>query len=172
MATSTKRSRRSSIAHLRLQVRTHVLNDAPREMFYRWYFGMMSGEEPTQRTAQPPLCHGLGRRPYKRREVSMIVDVHAHYFPQEYTDLLMRIGGRSLPEAARPRTARPMRQDDPAGIQTRLQQMDEAGVQMQVLSPAASPPYADKEADAIAAARLLNDSYAHLVQQYPGRFAA
>ena len=60
----------------------------------------------------------------------MIVDVHAHYFPQEYNDILMRIGGRSLPEAARPRTARPLRQDDPAGILTRLQQMDEAEVQM------------------------------------------
>ena len=98
----------------------------------------------------------------------MIVDIHAHYFPQEYTDLLMRIGGRTLPEAARPLTARPMRQDAPAGIQTRLQQMDEAEVQLQVLSPAASPPYADKEADAVAAARLINDSYAALAQQYPG----
>src|SRR2546430_11215686 len=105
-------------------------------------------------------------------EVPMIVDVHAHFFPQEYTARLMRIGGRSLPEAARPRTARPLRQDDPAGILTRLQQMDEAEVQMQVLSPAASPPYADKAADAVAAARLLNDSYAELVTQYPGRFPA
>ena len=102
----------------------------------------------------------------------MIIDVHAHYFPQAYTDILMRIGGRSLPEAARPRTARPMRQDAPAGMQTRLQQMDEAEVQMQVLSPAASPPYADNEADAVEAARLLNDSYAELVQQYPRRLAA
>ena len=32
----------------------------------------------------------------------MIVDIHAHYFPKEYNDLLLRIGGRSLPEAARP----------------------------------------------------------------------
>jgi hypothetical protein len=31
----------------------------------------------------------------------MIVDIHAHYFPKAYTDLLMRIGGRTLPEAAR-----------------------------------------------------------------------
>ena len=102
----------------------------------------------------------------------MIVDIHAHYFPQEYNELLMRIGGRSLPEAARPRTARPMRTDDPAGILTRLQQMDDAGVQMQVLSPAASPPYAEKEADAVEAARLINDSYADLARQYPGKFAA
>jgi predicted TIM-barrel fold metal-dependent hydrolase len=102
----------------------------------------------------------------------MIIDVHAHYFPKAYNDTLMRIGGRSLPEAARAMTARPMRDDDPSGIPLRLQQMDEAGVQMQVLSPAASPPYAEKEADAVAAARLVNDSYAELAQKYPGRFAA
>ena len=64
-----------------------------------------------------------------------------------------------------------MRHDDPSGIATRLQQMDEAEVQMQVLSPAASPPYAEKEADAVAAARLINDTYAELAQKYPGRFA-
>jgi predicted TIM-barrel fold metal-dependent hydrolase len=102
----------------------------------------------------------------------MIIDVHAHYFPKAYNDMLMRIGGRSLPEAARPSTARPLRHDDPSGILERLQQMDDAGVQMQVLSPAASPPYADKEADAVAAARLINDSYAELAQKYPGRFNA
>ncbi|HEY7495648.1 MAG TPA: amidohydrolase family protein [Candidatus Tectomicrobia bacterium] len=102
----------------------------------------------------------------------MIVDIHAHYLPQEYHNLLLRIGGRSLPEAARPGTARPMRSDEPSSLPTRLQQMDEAGVQMQVLSPAASPPYAEQEADAVAAARLINDSYAELATQYPGRLAA
>jgi predicted TIM-barrel fold metal-dependent hydrolase len=102
----------------------------------------------------------------------MIVDIHAHYFPKAYNDLLMRIGGRSLPEAARPITARPLRHDDPSGIATRLAQMDDAGVRMQVLSPAASPPYAEKEADAVEAARLINDSYAELAARYPGRFSA
>jgi predicted TIM-barrel fold metal-dependent hydrolase len=102
----------------------------------------------------------------------MIVDIHAHYFPKAYTDLLVRIGGRSLPEAARPLTARPMREDDPAAIPTRLEQMDDAGVALQVLSPAASPPYAERESDAVAAARLINDSYAELARRYPGRFGA
>ena len=102
----------------------------------------------------------------------MIVDIHAHYFPKEYNDLLVRIGGRSLPEAARAITARPMRHDDPSSIPARLAQMDDAGVQMQVLSPAASPPYAEKEADAVAAAQLINDRYAELAQAHPGRFAA
>jgi 6-methylsalicylate decarboxylase len=104
----------------------------------------------------------------------MIVDIHAHYFPKEYLDLLVRIGGRSLPEAARPLTARPgpPRRDDASGIATRLQQMEEADVQLQVLSPAASPPYAEKEADAVAAARLINDTYAVLAQKHPGKFNA
>jgi predicted TIM-barrel fold metal-dependent hydrolase len=102
----------------------------------------------------------------------MIVDIHAHYFPKAYNDLLLRIGGRSLPEAARPITARPLREDDPAALPIRLQQMDDAGVQMQVLSPAASPPYAEKEADAVAAARLINDSYAELATKYQDRLAA
>lgn len=102
----------------------------------------------------------------------MIVDIHAHYFPKAYNDILLRIGGRSLPEAARPNTARPIRQDDPSGLATRLEQMDDAGVQMQVLSPAASPPYAEKEADAVEAARLINDSYAEIAQKYPGRLSA
>ena len=65
-----------------------------------------------------------------------------------------------------------MRHDDLSGIPTRLQQMDDAEVQLQVLSPAASPPYADKEVDAVAAARLINDSYAELAAKYPGRFTA
>ena len=104
----------------------------------------------------------------------MIVDIHAHYFPQAYIDLLVRIGGRSLPEAARPLTARPgpPRRDDASGIATRLQQMQEAEVQLQVLSPAASPPYAEKEADAVAAARLINDTYAELARKHPGKFNA
>jgi len=38
--------------------------------------------------------------------------------------------------------------------------------------PRASPPYAEKEDDAVAAARLINDAYAELAQKYPGRFSA
>src|SRR5918996_1955652 len=102
----------------------------------------------------------------------MIVDIHAHYFPKAYNDKLVSIGGKSLPEAARALTARPMRNDAVAGIETRLQQMDDAGVRLQILSPAASPPYAEKEADAVAAARLINDAYAELGRKYPGRFNA
>ncbi|PYN95739.1 MAG: amidohydrolase [Candidatus Rokuibacteriota bacterium] len=102
----------------------------------------------------------------------MIVDIHAHYFPKAYNDILLRIGGLSLPEAARSLTARPMRNDDPSDVAERLRRMDDADVQMQILSPAASPPYAEKEADAVAAAQLINDAYAELARKHPGRFNA
>ena len=38
-------------AHLLLQVRTHVLNDALRDVFCQWYPGMKTGEGPVQRAA-------------------------------------------------------------------------------------------------------------------------
>src|SRR2546428_14180999 len=100
----------------------------------------------------------------------MIVDIHAHYFPKPYNDALLRIGGRSLPEAARSLTARTIRDDDPSGLPARLQQMDDAGVQMQILSPAASPPYAEKEGDAGPTAPLINEAYAGLAREHPRRF--
>jgi predicted TIM-barrel fold metal-dependent hydrolase len=102
----------------------------------------------------------------------MIVDLHAHYSTQAYVETLMRIGGNSLPEAARALTARPMRPPDPNELEARFERMAKADVQMQVLSPAGSPPYAEKEADAVEACRLLNDTYHDLSKQYPNRLAA
>jgi predicted TIM-barrel fold metal-dependent hydrolase len=63
--------------------------------------------------------------------------------------------------------------DDPAHIRERLRQMDDAGVRLQVLSPAAGhAPYGEDRALAIDAARLGNDMYAALVKQEPEKFKA
>ena len=102
----------------------------------------------------------------------MIVDLHAHYSPKAYYDKLIAIGGRSLPEALRQGTARPVRVDSSDGLPERFERMADADVQLQVLSPAASPPYAEKEADAVEAARILNDEYADLVNRHPRQLAA
>ncbi|HEX5370648.1 MAG TPA: amidohydrolase family protein [Dehalococcoidia bacterium] len=102
----------------------------------------------------------------------MIVDLHAHYSPKPYMDKLLSIGGRSLPEAARGPTRRPLRTNEPSELPERFERLDDAGVRLQVLSPAASPPYAEKESDAVAATRMLNDAYADLVAQNPKRLAA
>ena len=48
--------------------------------------------------------------------------------------------------------------------------MDEAGVDVQVLSPANVVPYFASAADACEAARVLNDGYAELTHRFPTRF--
>src|SRR5205823_1496125 len=63
--------------------------------------------------------------------------------------------------------------DEEAHIQTRLQMMDEAGVGLQVLSPAAGrAPYGADEGAAVDAAKICNDLTAALVARYPERFKA
>ncbi len=101
----------------------------------------------------------------------MIVDLHAHYHPRVYAEALGRFPGRtrgggfSGPNS--PVT------DDEAHIQTRLQMMDDAGVGVQVLSPAAGwAPYAEDEALSVEAARTVNDTTAALASRMPDRFKA
>lgn len=98
----------------------------------------------------------------------MLIDVHAHYSPRPFTDAMLRISGGRRPAnwASFPDN------DDQDQIDGRLRLMDEAGVQMQVLSHGILAPYAEKEADAVEAARACNDSYAALTRRYPERFAA
>jgi predicted TIM-barrel fold metal-dependent hydrolase len=62
--------------------------------------------------------------------------------------------------------------DEPGDMAERFERMADADVQMQVLSPAGSPPYAEKAEDAVEAARLLNDAYADVASKYPDRLAA
>jgi predicted TIM-barrel fold metal-dependent hydrolase len=104
----------------------------------------------------------------------MIIDVHAHCTPTKYPDMLGRVAGAQPPGEPYPTRSGappPPRTDDPADIEKRIALMDEAGVRMQVLSHPPGP-YFPNEADAADGARLINDSYAALVRQYPDRFAA
>jgi predicted TIM-barrel fold metal-dependent hydrolase len=98
----------------------------------------------------------------------VLIDVHAHYTPKAYADAMLRVEAAKRPRGWEklPHT------DDPAELDTRLRYMDEAGVQMQVLSHGIMAPYAHKEADAIEVARLTNDLYVDLTRRYPDRFAA
>ena len=101
----------------------------------------------------------------------MIIDVHAHLHPRSYNQALDRIAGRTndpgFGGGVHPDT------DDAEHIERRREMMRDAGVGMQVLSPAAGrAPYAQDEAMAVEAARLGNDIYARIVQQYPDKFRA
>jgi predicted TIM-barrel fold metal-dependent hydrolase len=97
----------------------------------------------------------------------MHIDVHAHYFPEKYLDLLRRFGSEAT-DVARNRGAG----GTPDELEARLELMDSAQVQMQVLSVSPQLPYFTDEAHAVEAARTANDLYADLVQRYPARFAA
>jgi predicted TIM-barrel fold metal-dependent hydrolase len=97
-----------------------------------------------------------------------IIDVHAHYHPRAFLAALSKAMGREIgPFVPHPDT------DDPEHIALRLQQMDEAGVGLQVIAPAAGrAPYGKDESLSLAAARLANDQHAELVARYPDRFKA
>src|SRR5437773_1472944 len=97
----------------------------------------------------------------------MIVDVHAHYFPRAYSEAHSELRGRKHRESGLPES------DDEIHIEQRLQMMDEAGVRLQVLSPAGGrDPYSGDEQASVNAARICNDHTAALVSRYPDRFKA
>jgi 6-methylsalicylate decarboxylase len=96
----------------------------------------------------------------------MRIDVHAHYFHPEYLACLERhVGPGATAHTGRAPGLR-------LSVEEIVELQDEAGVDVQVLSPSASQPYAETEADGVAAARLCNDIYADIVRQHPARFAA
>src|SRR5271168_370687 len=90
----------------------------------------------------------------------MLIDVHAHQFPQEYTDAIASYG-RHVPSMLTGQT-----------IEQRLRLMDEARVDIQVLSPANQVPYFASATAARQAAHALNDGYAELTHSLPKRFMA
>lgn len=97
----------------------------------------------------------------------MIVDVHAHYHPRAYSEALARATGRALSSFA---MGADVDTDDDAQIKRRLEMMDEAGVRLQVVTPAGGrAPYLADEAAAVGAAQLYNDRAAQLVARYPDR---
>jgi aminocarboxymuconate-semialdehyde decarboxylase len=97
----------------------------------------------------------------------MHIDVHAHVYPTEYLDLLERLGST---ETA---VARGMGADLTDGeVARRLELMDAAGVDMQLLSASPQLPYFGDAGKAADAARVIDDLYGGLVAAHPDRFAA
>jgi aminocarboxymuconate-semialdehyde decarboxylase len=96
----------------------------------------------------------------------MRIDVHAHYWTDDYLDLLVDLG------KADAGAARGIGAGGGAELAARLRLMDRAGVQMQVLSACPQSPYGEDGTKATTAATLINDQYAALVERYPDRFRA
>ena len=95
----------------------------------------------------------------------MRIDVHAHYWTDDYLDLLVDLG--KVDAGA----ARGLGAGGGAELAARLRQMDRAGVQMQVLSACPQTPYGEDGQKATGAARFVNDQYADLAERHRDRFA-
>jgi 6-methylsalicylate decarboxylase len=96
----------------------------------------------------------------------MRIDVHAHYWTEDYIDLLVDLG---LAGAV---AARGLGAGGGAELEARLRLMDRAGVQLQVLSACPQEPYVKDAEKGAKAARFANDQYAGLAGRRPDRFRA
>jgi len=96
----------------------------------------------------------------------MRIDVHAHYWTDDYLDLLVDLG------KADAGAVRGIGAGGGADLEARLRLMERAGVEIQVLSACPQVPYFEDEKNAARAARFVNDQYAELVRRQPDRFRA
>ncbi|MBT5030759.1 MAG: amidohydrolase [Proteobacteria bacterium] len=100
------------------------------------------------------------------------IDVHGHYYPVEYLDMLDEYGGGGTGTAIARKAPLPGGGGSPEELEARFEMMDNTGVEMMLLSAAPQLPYFENEEHGITAARYINDAYADMVEQHPDRFAA
>ncbi|MGV9408589.1 amidohydrolase family protein [Nocardia sp. NPDC003693] len=97
------------------------------------------------------------------------IDVHAHLFPVSYLDVLDRFRGSGDGTAA-------VRGEGPgatpAELAARIELMDQADIEVQLLSVAPQFPHFEDRDQAVEAARAANDELAAAVRAYPDRLRA
>ncbi len=90
----------------------------------------------------------------------MIIDVHAHYYPARYLDLL---GRPDVPPRGPAALAA-------QGIAERVDLLDRSGIDIQVLSASQAQPYLPDPRAAAEAAKVANEEYIGLCAAHRGRF--
>lgn len=99
----------------------------------------------------------------------MRIDVHAHYLSNDYLDLLDRMGGIEPGTDTGRGVTWPNRTSD---LDARFHVMQQAGVDLQILSVSGLAPYFEDAGKAAGGARYANDEYAELLRAHPGKFSA
>lgn len=95
------------------------------------------------------------------------IDTHAHLWSDEYLDLLESLGGKGIAIAKGLNAI-----GEPQDLAKRLDMMDKAGVDYQVLSATPQVPQFGKPQEALAAAEMINNFYHTIIDQHPDRFRA
>ncbi|MFD4867726.1 amidohydrolase family protein [Streptomyces sp. NPDC058412] len=95
-----------------------------------------------------------------------VTDWHAHLWPRAYVDFLEGHG-----QDCRHQRGVPPGDDSTAMLRRRLRQMDDSGIDCQVLNAAALYPGLAPPGRNAQAARLANEAMAEAVRTSPGRFA-
>jgi predicted TIM-barrel fold metal-dependent hydrolase len=101
----------------------------------------------------------------------MICDVHAHYTPRNFSELMGDRFASPVHLPVKRGMARHPFSDSAEDIEGRFRLMEEAGVGKQVLSPN-HPPYLPDEAECVTAVKMLNDAYADFASRYPDRISS
>lgn len=108
----------------------------------------------------------------------MRFDLHTHYYPPSYFDLIRRTPGEfSFASDPTGRTIIQYRGSRFFGITPpmtdparRLAEMDRVGIDVEVLSVSTPNVFFAEGAAQVEVARVLNDAYAELISQHPTRF--
>ena len=109
----------------------------------------------------------------------MKIDVHSHFYPAAYLDELRR-GGAAASVEVRPNGDYVVRYEGDYNIVTpkqrdlkeRLQVLDAAGIDRQVLSLMTPGVQLESEDRGVYLAELVNEAFAAICAAYPGRFLA
>lgn len=101
----------------------------------------------------------------------MGIDVHGHYYTAKMLDRMERAAGPS-PGPRQQANLQTGRRSLARTLEQRLELLDASGVDVQVLSAGWQQPYFADRQDAVDCARLVNDTYAGVVDSFGGRYAA
>ncbi|MBO1198232.1 amidohydrolase [Staphylococcus simiae] len=99
--------------------------------------------------------------------MAKIIDTHAHLWNEDYLDKLGKLGSKGT-EVAKGINQSGSKED----LNKRFKDMDDSGVDMQILSATPQSPQWGTKEEAHQCANEINDLYRSLVQQYPDRFLA
>jgi aminocarboxymuconate-semialdehyde decarboxylase len=109
-------------------------------------------------------------------DVAVTIDVHAHYYPRAYLDAVSRLTEGDVSSwtmgVRRLLTTKIAPERRMVDIDSHIEDMDRAGVDMQVLSLSIPHAYFDDETVAVELARTANDALAEACTRDPSRFKA